>query len=146
MLPVAYLHCERCNERRLFLSAEEAPPIDPNLAMCETCGFAFSYCLIDEVIAGKIETVARPRLAADVLDAGIRAYGEEYTERLRASGQTLARVRAQRQLEAAIANPNLDERRRLTHPTVRGGLDPDLAAKVLAPTPQRNRRPGGEVE
>jgi hypothetical protein len=139
MLPVAYLHCERCNERRLFTSAEEAPPIDPNLAMCETCGFAFGYCLIDEVVAG-------PRLASDVLDAGIRAYGEEYTERLRANGQTLARVRAQRQLEAAIANPNLDERRRLTHPTVRGALDPDLAAKVLAPTPQRNRRPGGEVE
>jgi hypothetical protein len=144
MHPVAYLHCERCDERRLFISAEEAPPIDPNLALCESCGFG--YCLIDEVVAGKIETVARPRLAADVLAAGIKAYRDEYTERLRASGQTLDRVKAQRQLEAAIANPDLDERRRLTHPTVRGGLDPDLAAKVLAPTPQRNRRPGGEVE
>jgi hypothetical protein len=146
MLPVAYLHCERCNERRLFTSAEEAPPIDPNLAMCDACGFAFGYCLIDEVVAGKIETVARPRLAADVLDAGIRAYGEEYTARLAANGQTLARVRAQRQLEAAIANPNLDERRRLTHPTVRGALTPEEARLVLSPTPQRNRRPGGEVE
>jgi hypothetical protein len=146
MHPVAYLHCERCNERRLFISAEEAPPIDPNLAMCEACGFAFGYCLIDEVVAGKIETVARPRLAADVLTAGIKAYRDEYTERLRASGQTLDRVKAQRQLEAAIANPNLDERRRLTHPTVRGALTPEEAARVLAPTPQRNRRPGGEVE
>ena len=145
MLPVAYLHCERCNERRLFVSAEEAPPIDPNMAVCDACGFAFGYCLIDEVVAGRIETVARPRLAAEVLAAGIKAYGDEYIERLRANGQTLDRVRAQRKLDAALASPDLDERRRLTQPTARGGLTPEQAARVLAPTP-RNRKHGDEVE
>lgn len=150
MYPVAYLHCERCDARRLFVSSEEAPPIDENNSLCETCGFSFGYRAIDEVVVvngiARVEHVLRPRLDADVMLAGIREYRDEYTARLRATGQTIDSVKAQRQLDS-LGGLDLEERRRITRPAARtGALDPGQAALVLNPKVPRNRPGRGEVE
>lgn len=132
MLPVAYLYCESCQERRLFSSREEAPPIDPNLAMCDVCGFSFGYKTIDEVIDGRIEHVSRPRISAEVMAAGISEYRAEYIEQLKSRGGSLERIKADRRLENALASDDLEARRRLTHPN-RSGITPDLAGRILDP-------------
>jgi len=146
MFPVAYLHCERCNERRLFIVVAEAPPIDENLALCEACGFSFGYCVRQEWQDNRVVDVPRPVLDPEVMRAGVEAYRAERTAQLLAGGTTIERLTAQRQLEQALANSDVAERRRLTMPTQRGGLDADLAARVLAPTVPGNRSGGKPVE
>jgi len=146
MFPVAYLYCERCNERRLFIVMAEAPPIDENLALCEVCGFSFGYCVRQEWQDNRVVDVPRPVLDPEVMRAGVEAYRAERTAQLLAGGTTIERLTAQRQLEQALANSDVAERRRLTMPTQRGGLDADLAAKVLSPSVPGNRSGGKPVE
>ncbi len=139
MFPVAYLHCEHCNERRLFIVVAEAPPIDENLAMCEACGFSFGYAVKQEWDGSRVVEVPRPVLAPEVMRAGVEAYRSERTAQLLAAGTTVEHLQAQRQLEQALASSDVNERRRITAPIQRSGLDADLAARVLSPSVPGNR-------
>jgi hypothetical protein len=146
MYPIAYLHCERCQERRLFVSyAETREAIDPNLAACSECGFEFGYKLTELPPEKGGGVHPRPVLDPEVLHAGMTAWRLEYAERLRQTGHTAERMQAQAKLDAALASDDMAERQRLTHPGGRTGLTAEQAARVLQPT-IGNRRGGGGVD
>lgn len=142
MLPVAYLHCELCNERRLFVSIEEAPPIDENLSICEVCSFSFGYALVDVVENGKRTTICAPAIEPEIMRAGMQAVRSEFANRLLGNRTSPERQHAQNKLDSALADPNLATRRALI-PAPTPTMDPGLASRVLSPNvPSRNRPPG----
>jgi hypothetical protein len=125
-----YLHCERCHVRRLFLAVEESPPFDFHSSCCSTCGFSYGYAQQEEFENGRIVVVSRPVLSDEMVRAARAAYVTEDIERLRAVGTTVEREKARRELEQVT---DLAQRRALTTPARPAGLDPALAANVLAP-------------
>ena len=131
-----YLHCERCHEQRLFLAVEERPPIDPNMACCSSCGFSFGYRQVEDFVSGRLVMKTRPTLAVSTIVAGREEFVRRKTEGLLLSGSIPEAEDAR--IKFAATEGDREGRRALTT-EARPGLDPGLAARILAP-----RMPGNQ--
>ena len=131
-----YLHCERCHEQRLFLAVEERPPIDPHAACCSSCGFSFGYRQVETFEHGRLVVKTRPVLAVSTIVAGREEFVRRKTEGLLLSGTIPESEHARLEFEAT--GDDLEKRRALTT-EARPGLDPGLAARILAPRMPRNQ-------